>query len=262
MRMIPLLLVLALGTQQLPSNSAAYGAFGFANPSGTEFIVLHDVPNPERLRSAICSGALKPIAFARQQKGTGADRDNPSQFASLTGSVFRVVNGGADADDACLLAPESLLGGAQVVRTQSPNRRLPCAAADQRRVQSLRERRVQTCWSLGTVQPRGSITAVEWARQDADALASIIVDVDGRSMAIDLSAKFSRAGADLWRVDDEGKFGADGITIPFLIRRGGVFTIPMRWNGAESVSLSVFVSDETGMKTRQVLSDNWYRAPR
>jgi hypothetical protein len=81
-------------------------------------------------------------------------------------------------------------------------------------------------------------------------------------MAIDLPAKFTGPGEDLWRVDDEGRFGADGITIPFLIRRGGVFTIPMRWNGAESVSLSVFVSDETGLKTRQVLSDNWYRAPR
>jgi hypothetical protein len=61
-----------------------------------------------------------------------------------------------------------------------------------------------------------------WARQDADALASIIIDVDGRAMAIDLSAKFTRAGEDLWRVDDEGKFGAGGITIPFLIRRGAV----------------------------------------
>ena len=89
---------------------------------------------------------------------------------------------------------------------------------------------------MGTLQQRGWIAAVEWARQDTDALASIIINFDGRAMAIDLPAKFTREGEDLWRVDDEGKFGADGITIPFLIRRGGVFTIPMRWNGAESVS--------------------------
>jgi hypothetical protein len=220
------------------------------------------VPNPERLRSAICSGVVRPIAFARQQKGTGADRHHPSQFANLTGSVFRAVNGGANADDACVLAPESLLAGAQVIRTQNAVVSSPCAAADLRRVQSLRERRVQTCWSLGTVQPRGWVTAVEWARQDADALASIIVEVDGRAIAIDLPAKFKRAGDDLWRVDDEGKFGGDGITVPFLIRRGGVFTIPMRWNGAEGASLSLFVSGETGMTTRQVLADYWYRAPR
>jgi hypothetical protein len=262
MRVIPLLLVAGLASQQLPSTTPAHGAFAFSNPAGTEFIVLHDVPSPERVRSAICDGNVRRVAFARQQKGTGADRENPDQFAKLTGSVFRVVSGGAKPDDGCLVAPESLIAGAQIIRTQSPTRVAPCADAEQRRIQSLRERRVQTCWSLGTVQPRGSITAVEWARQDADALASIIIDVDGRAMAIDLSAKFTRAGEDLWRVDDEGKFGAGGITIPFLIRRGAVYTIPMRWNGAEGASLSLFVSDETGMTTRQVLADYWYRAPR
>lgn len=246
----------------LPPTTPAHGAFAFSNPAGTEFIVLHDVLNPERLRSAICSGDVKPVVFARQQKGAGADRHWPDQFASLSGSVFRVVDGGANAGDACVLAPESLLTGAQVVRTQNPGEHAPCTAAEQVRVQSLRERRVQTCWALGTFQPRGWIAAVEWARQDTDALASIIINFDGRALAIDLPATFTRAGEDLWRVDDGGKFGGDGITIPFLIRRGGVFTIPMRWNGAESVSLSLFVSDETGDRTRQVLSDNWYRAPR
>lgn len=257
-----LVLVLGLGVQQLPHATAAHGAFAFSNPAGTEFIVTHDVSSPERLRSAICSGVISSIAFARHQKGTGADRDDPEQFAKLTGSVFRAVNGGANADDVCLLAPESLLNGAQIVSTQNSDRASACAAADQRRIQSLRERRVQTCWSLGTVQPRGSITAVEWARLDADALASIVIDVDGRALTIDLSAKYTGPSDDLWRVDDNGKFGADGITIPFLIRRGSVFTIPMRWNGAESVSVSLWVSDEAGTKTRQVLGDAWYRAPR
>jgi hypothetical protein len=261
-RVTPLLLLLGLGSQQLPPTDPANGAFGFSNPAGTEFIVLHDVSNPERLRSAICSGDVKPIAFARLQKGTGADRHQPEQFASLTGSVFRVVNGGANASDACVLAPESLLAGAGVVRTLNSGKLSPCIAEDLRRIQRLRERRIQACWTLGTVQPRGSIAAVEWARQDADALAGIIIELDGRAMVIDLPAKFTRAGEDLWRVDDGGKFSADGIMIPFLIRRGGVFTIPMRWDGAESVSLSLFVSDETGTRTRQVLSDNWYRAPR
>ena len=257
-----LVLVLGLGVQQLPHATAAHGAFAFSNPAGTEFIVTHDVSSPERLRSAICSGVISSIAFARHQKGTGADRDWPEQFAGLTGSVYRVVNGGANASDACLLAPGSLLAGAQMVRTRHSNQYSACSAAGQRRIQALRQRPVQTCWSLGSVQPNGSIAAVEWARQDADALASIIIDVDGRAIAIDLAAKFVRAGEDLWRVDDGGKFGADGITIPFLIRRGGVFTIPMRWNGAEHVSVSLWVSDEAGMKTRQVLGDAWYRAPR
>ena len=187
----------------------------------------------------------------------------PEQFSKLTGSVFRVMNGGSNiSEDACLLAPESLLAGAQVIRTQNSSRPPACSASDQRRLQMLRERRVQTCWLLGSVQPRGSLAAVEWVREGADALASIIVDIDGRALLIDLPAKFTRAGEDLWRVDDGGKFGADGISIPFLIRRGGVFTIPMRWNGAENVSSSLFVSDETGIKTRQILADAWYRAPR
>ena len=85
---------------------------------------------------------------------------------------------------------------------------------------------------------------------------------DGRALAIDLPAKFIRAGESLWRVDDEGTFGAGGITIPFLIRRGGVFTIPMRWNGAEGAAVSLWVSENTGVRTRQVLADYWYRAPR
>ena len=188
--------VLVLGAQQLPSSSAAYGAFAFSNPAGSELIVLHDVPGPGQLRSAICSGIVRPISFARLQKATGADRDVPEQFSKLTGSVFRVMNGGSNlSEDACLLAPESLLAGAQVIRTQNSSRPPACSASDQRRLQMLRERRVQTCWLLGSVQPRGSIAAVEWVREGADALASIIVDIDGRALLIDLPAKFTRAGA-------------------------------------------------------------------
>jgi hypothetical protein len=254
-------LVMVFSAQRPPSVSENHGAFGFPNPAGTEFIVRHDVPNPERLRSSLCAGDVRPIVFDRRQNDAGADRDNPGQFASLAGTVFRAVKGGADSNDACLLAPDSLLAGANVLRTR-PGPASACAAAHERWLAGLRQRQIRRCWSLGAVQPRGSISAVEYVRLDADALASIIVELDGRPVTIDLQARFTRAGEDLWRVDDGGDFGADGISVPFLIRRGMTLLIPLRWNGAENVAVSLWITDDTGPKTRQVLADAWYRAPR
>ena len=245
---------------QAPAASDDYGAFGFPNPAGTEIIVVADARAADRLRTAICAGEVLAVRFARRQEGGDANRQGPEQFARLKGHVFRVVTGRATAT-ACLLVPNALMESVRVVRTQ-PLEPQKCGESDERRLGTLRPRKVAACWTAGTVTPVGTISILEYARAGSDALASVMVEIGGRALSIDLPAKYVKDGDDLWRVDDGGKLQAEGIAIPFLIRRGNVVLIPMLWAGSESLSVSLFVSEEKGIQTRQVLADSWYRAPR
>jgi hypothetical protein len=259
--LLPLLGVLALAVQ-LPAATLEHGAFGFPNPEGTEIIVLANLPATEQLRTAICYGDVIPVrAFRRQEVGR-SDRDVPEQFARLKGQVFRVATGKANPSDACLLVPDMLMEKSRIVRTQSMESPGDCSDNDRRRLAAMRQRPIATCWAVGKILPGGAMFAVEYARTGTDALAAVIVEVDGRAVTLDLPAKYVKDGEDLWRVDDGGKFQGLGIAIPFLIRRGNALVIPMLWAGAESLSVSVWVSDEAGSRTRQVIGDSWYRAPR
>ena len=247
---------------QLPAATLDHGAFGFSNPAGTEIIVLANLPATEQLRTAICAGDVIPVRASRRQETATADRDVPEQFARLKGQVFRVASGKARPEDACLLVPDQLMEQSRIVRTQPAAAAEPCGESDLRRLTALRQRQLAACWSVGKVLPGGSVFAVEYARVGADALAAVIVEVAGRALTLDLPAKYVKDGEDLWRVDDGGRFQGSGIAIPFLIRRGNVFVVPMLWAGTESLSVSVWVSDDAGMRTRQVIGDSWYRAPR
>ena len=258
---LTLLGVLGLAAQ-VPAATMSHGAFGFANPQGTEIIVLANLPATEQLRTAICSGDVIPVRASRRQDGGRADRDVPEQFALLKGQVYRVATGRATPASACLLVPDQLIENSRIVRTQALDAPAQCGESDQRRLAALRQRQVARCWSIGTVLPGGSLSAVEYVRVGADALAAVIVEVDGRALVLDLPGRTVKDGEDVWRVDDQGRFGVDGITIPFVIRRGGTLVIPMLWAGAESLSVSVWASDESGSRTRQVIRDSWYRAPR
>jgi hypothetical protein len=247
--------------QELPATIDGYGAFGFPNLTGTEIIVLHDVPRADELRTAVCGGRSFPIRFDHRQPVTGADRDLPEQFDHLDGTVFRVLEQGAVPDDTCLLVSDALLKGAELLPVHAASSPAPCAEDEQHRFRALRERQMKACWSLASLQPQGIIGAAEYVRVGRNALASLIVAPSERDILLDFPAEYNIDGQDLWRPDDGGEFAPDGFAVPFIIRRGESYLIPVTWGGREGLSLSMFASDADA-PARRVISDYWYRSPR
>src|SRR2546423_9664193 len=261
MMFAPVLLVVGVLSQNFPAVTDSYGAFGFLNLTGTEIIVLHDVPHADELRTAVCGGRSLSIRFVRRQTVAGADRDVPEEFDHLDGTIFRVLEQGATAQDACFVATDSLLQNAEVLPVRASSSPAPCASDEQRRFAAVRERRMKSCWSLAAVQPDGAVGVAEYVPLGPHALASLIVVSTERGMVVDFPAEYKSDGEDLWRADDAGEFTPDGFAVPFMIRRAGTYFIPVAWSGSEGVSLSLFALDSDG-PGRRVVSDYWYRAPR
>lgn len=258
---LTVLLVAGIASQELPPSTLTYGAFAFPDPGGRELIVTHDVGKPEVLRSAICTGDVTPIAFARRQKDGRGSRQHPNFFAQLSGTVFRVAKGGLKPDEACLLVPDSLLAGAEILKTTPMPEPVPCVETDRRRVAAIRERPVQNCWLVARIAVGGQIAIVEYVRQGTDAFASLVIEVAGRPLTIDWRAKFEREGDDLWHLDDAGVFHPEDYGVPFLLRRGGDFVIAVQNFTGEGVWHSVHLAAERSAATRKVQTEYWYRAP-
>jgi hypothetical protein len=250
----------ALG-QDFPAAMDAYGAFGFPNVTGTEIIVLHDVPRADELRTAVCGGRTFAIRFVRRQPVIDADRDVPEQFDRLDGTVFRLLEQGVTPEDTCVVVTEALLKDAEVLPVHASSSPVPCAEDEQHRFGALRARRIKGCWSLAAVEPQGIVGVAEYVRVGRDALASLIVASSERGILLDFPAKYDGDGQDRWRVDDAGEFAPEGFAVPFIIRRGGTYFIPVAWGGSEGISLAMFESDPDA-PARRVISDYWYRSPR
>ena len=252
-----------LAQQELPAVTSAHGAFGFPNPQGTEIIVLHELPHPAELRTAICDGRVVPIRFARRQTTNGPEpgRQSPSEFNRLSGTVFRVTDRSARAEDACFLPASGLLSVAKLLRAIALPTPVPCTTAERLRIAALRDRQVRACWKIAIVPPHGIVTAVEYVRVARNALASLIVQTGGRDISIDFPAEFRGDDQELWRAGDGGEFSPYGFRFPAIIRRGTTYFVALDWDGEEGSALSFFEA-RPNTPTRQLLSDYWYRAPR
>jgi hypothetical protein len=72
---------------------------------------------------------------------------------------------------------------------------------------------------------------VEFARQDKDALASVVLIDRDRMIFADYPAVFRGEGQDLWRVDDVGVLSPKGFEVVFLLQRGTFYALGVNWHG-------------------------------
>jgi hypothetical protein len=261
-----------------PAASDRYGAFAFPNPAGTELLVHHNLPHPERLHTALCDGARKiAVRFVRRQTTRQPDgtREWPDDFSQLEGTVFQVLNQRLGPKSTCFIAEDALLTGAELLRVEASAKPPNCTPDDQRRAATVRTRAIKSCWKLAVVPTQGFVAAVEYERAGRDALASVMMVSNdsgrassrggaggrGRIMSMDFPAEFTAEGDDLWRVEDEGHLYPERFLVPFLLRKGNALVVPLAWGGAEGVNLHLYVAESTA-PAGQVISDYWYRAPR
>jgi hypothetical protein len=243
-----------------PAASDRYGAFAFPNAAGTELLIRHNLPHPEHLQTALCGGRKVAIRFARRQpRGQDHARDWPDEFSRLEGTVFRVVNQRVDPQSTCFIAEDSLLAGAELLRVNPSAKPAPCTADQQGRIAALRPRGITSCWIIAAAAPM--IAAVEYTRAGRDALASLVVMTNSRTVQMDFHAEYTNDCDDLWRVEDGGHLWPERFLVPFLLRKGNALVVPMAWGGAEGVSLHLYLAESTAPAS-EVISDYWYRAPR
>jgi hypothetical protein len=257
-------LLVSLLVMSAPAASDRYGAFAFPNAAGTELLIRHNLPNPERLHTAVCGGGRKvAVRFVRRQPaGQEHARDTPADFSQAEGTVFHVLNARLDPKSTCFIAEDAMLAGADVLRLNPTAKPTTCTADQQGRIAAVRSRGIASCWTLATASPQISVAVVEYARAGRDALASVIVVAGrNRNVSIDFPAEFTADGDDLWRVEDGGHLSPEGFSVPFLLRQGTTLLVPLAWGAAEGVSLHVYAA-EGSAPARDVISDYWYRAPR
>ena len=273
-------LLVSLLLMSAPAASDRYGAFAFPNAAGTELLIRHNLPKPERLHTAVCgSGRKVAVRFVRRQPaGQEHVRDTPADFGQAQGTVFHVLNARLDPKSTCFIAEDAMLAGAESLRLNTAAKPTTCTADQQVRIAGLRTRGIASCWMIANAPPQMSVAAVEYVRAGRDALASLLLlsNDNGRKssrggasspgvgrgvVSIDFPAEFTADGDDLWRVEDGGHLSPDGLSVPFLLRQSSTSYVPLAWSAAEGVSLHVYAV-EANAPVREVISDYWYRAPR
>ena len=252
-----------LGAQELPRATMQYGVFAFADPSGTRLLSPAGLPQPELFRAAICSGGQRfSVRFERRQASQEGNngREWSGNFDKLAGDVFAVSPGRVYKDAVCFLASDALLSSATVLRTGAPAGQSQCDSDVPGRLASSRNRKVVNCRVMASLPEDRSLVLAEFARQDKDALASVVLIDRERMIFADYHAEYRGEGESLWRVDDGGALDLTAFGVVFLLQRGNFYALGIAWSGAEGLNLSAFVSSG-GASFTKVIADYWYQAP-
>ena len=256
-------LAVRLRSQDLPRATIQYGAFAFADPSGTRLLSVSGLPRPGVFRTALCTGGRRfSVRFERRQAAQeGNDgREWSGNFDKLAGDVFAVADGRIDKDASCFLPSDALLSEAIVLPATAPAGRGECDANLRGRLDSSRNRQVAGCRVVAHLPEDRSLVLAEFVRQDKDALASVVLIDRERLVFADYHAEYRGQGESLWRVDDGGALDLSAFDLVFLLQRGKLYALGIAWSGAEGLNLSAFVSSGGPLFTR-VIADYWYQPP-
>ena len=252
----------ALRPQELPRATTQYGAFAFADASGGRLLVVSGVSQPENLRTALCSGGRRySVQFERPQAAREGNngRQWSGNFDKLAGDVYAVSQGKIDEGASCFIASDALLSAATVVPAGTPATPKECDADVRGRVAASRRRRVVNCRTIARLPADRSLILAEFAHEDKNALASVVLIDRERMIFADYPAVSRREGEDLWRIGDSGALDADDFRVVFLLQRGSFYALGVAWAGEEGLNLSVLVSN--GDRFDKVIADYWYREP-
>ena len=256
------LVILAISTLR-GQGPPDYGVFALPDSTGTHLLAPADLPSPAEFHTAICpSGQSYPVQFERRQTG-GPDyngRQTAANFDKLPGNVFSILRGKVASDATCLLAGATLLPSTTPIPVARLAPASQCGAKVRLRISTSRTRRVANCWPLATLPAGKELMLVEFARQDQDALASIVLIDGDRSVFADYPAVYHGDSLDLWRVDDGGVLDPASIHILALLQRDASYMLAVSWSGTEGENLNLFVSNGDNRFT-SVVQDYWYRAP-
>lgn len=243
---------------------AATAVFGFSNEAGDRILTTEEVEEPDTINQVIC-GDNQPLPvryLGPQAEGKGySGRDTAREFESHPGQVFAVIGSTVSSDAwgaTCLLTSSDFLGQRKVLKVQSVQTDDSYPKCDERAaklIMDMKKRAVKNCWHLASL-PGGEISVVEFERIGKNALASLVLEYQGKLIFNDYPAEYNEMST--WRADDGGQFGP-GFYILFAFEHGGNIELGLEWVGLEGSSLSLLQTD--GSKFKELIQGYRYTSP-
>jgi hypothetical protein len=223
------------------------GGFALANTNGTELIALDHIPEPTRIRAAVCTGAgLYGVTYTHDQAGdpNHAGPETAANFGNLTGQIFRTERP-VSGDQTCYLSADSaLVAGAHPL---TPATKPECNEHWPHILAAAKGRQVTKCWFLGVGPESVQLLAAQFAPRDTTILASLVV-IDGTKFLFkDFPAKYEPDPQSTWRVDDQGIFSPHDFTILFLSHPRGAWVMGLTWAGEEGEDSYLLVTDSSNV---------------
>lgn len=252
-------------------------AFAFANGAGAELLVT-DENAPENnavvktFSKAVCPGnKVFDVKFvAHQSRGKqDSGRATSRNFDNIAGSVFHMVQGKVEADEACLLAPETYIKDKRLlpmkltnvpVRQDQPVSALRCDARTKRGLVRQQGRAPEDCWQLAQIGEDGRLLAVLYEPRQKDLLAALVLEVGEKHFVYEMPAKADLISS--WREGDQGHFDPTTLAPLFVLEndRDVSWDIGISWAGEEGANLSAYRS-ASASRLKKVVSGYLYWYP-
>jgi hypothetical protein len=219
-------------------------------------------PDPTWANRTSECGRRFSVQFERRQAAQEGNngRQWSGNFDKLAGNLYAVSQGKIDESASCFLASDALLSGATMVPAGTPRTRSECDADVRVRLAASRSRRVVNCRTIARLPADRSLILAEFAREDKNALASVVLIDRERMIFADYHAMYRGEGEDLFRIGDGGVLEVDDFRVVFLLQRGSFYALGVAGAGEEGLNLSVFVSNGDDHFDK-VIADYWYREP-
>jgi hypothetical protein len=240
--------------------ASRYGAFAFADSSGTRVLALAPLEHPERVHSLIVKpGHRFRVTYEATQGDSPRDtgRQTYWNFRNTAGQRFRIEGGTISPDDFGFLAMDSLASTGTMVRLQRDLRTCEMSAdfADIDPVLEKKlERRILRCWNLATYEDWGRIRLYEFAPKGKSYLASIILQEIGDTLIREDIPADAEDSTEVWRVGDGGRISPEAFDILFVLHGDRETFLATSWDGEEGQDLDLFRSSADGLTFELIAS--------
>jgi hypothetical protein len=237
--------------QSVTAASGSYGAFAYADSSGTRLLALSAPAHPDSVAEAVCQSRTRlPVRFVGHQPRAPADngRQRAHNFDNEEGDVFQVTDGSVRPDETCFLATAALLAlGPPRTADSRPQTATDssCAAGDRARLSQAKARQAVSCARIRAVDALTHVVAVEFERRGDSALASLVLFGPDGMTFLDFPAVHEPEG-DTWRVGDGGTFDPSAFDILFIIHGPSGKAIAVTWGAEEGESLTLAATAAAG----------------
>ncbi len=269
-----LILVLCLCAFPAYGWQGAAGAFAFANRAGTELLVTDQNASEKNavvktFSKAICPGnKVFDVRYVGHQSSGKKDsgRATSRNFENVAGSVFHIVDGKVNADEACLLAPDAYIKDKRLlplkvaVKQDQPVSALRCDAQTQGGLVRQQGRAPVDCWQLAQIDPDGRLLAVLYEPHGKDLLAGLVLEVGKKHFVYEMPARADATSS--WREGDSGQFDPATLAPLFVLQndRDGSWDVGISWAGEEGANLSAYRS-ASASRLKKVVSGYVYWYP-
>src|SRR5258708_22349592 len=204
-----LILVLCLCAFPAYGWQGAAEPFAFAIRAGTELLVPDQNASEKNavvktFSKAICPGnKVFDVRYVGHQSSGKKDsgRATSRNFENVAGSVFHIVDGKVNADEACLLAPDAYIKDKRLlplkvaVKQDQPVSALRCDAQTQGGLVRQQGRAPVACWQLAQIDPDGRLLAVLYEPNGKDLLAGLVLESRKKTSVYAMRARGDGASA-------------------------------------------------------------------